>query len=52
MSKELMQQNIEKAQCEIDSKKNIVKGGKSCAIYIRLLIICVSMPIGKVRRNL
>ena len=27
MSKELMQQNIEKAQCEIDSKKNIVKNG-------------------------
>lgn len=28
MSKELMQQNIEKAQREIDSKKNIVKNGK------------------------
>lgn len=28
MSRELMQQNIEKAQCEIDSKKNIVKTGK------------------------
>lgn len=28
MTKEIMQQNIEKAQCEIDSKKNIVKGGK------------------------
>lgn len=25
MSRELMQQNIEKAQCEIDSKKNVVK---------------------------
>ncbi|WP_077610286.1 glycoside hydrolase family 32 protein [Clostridium sp. Marseille-P2415] len=28
MSKELMQQNIEKAQCEIDCKKNIVKNGR------------------------
>lgn len=28
MSRELMQQNIEKAQCEIDSKKNVVKNGK------------------------
>lgn len=28
MPKELMKQNIEKAQCEIDSKKNIVKEGK------------------------
>lgn len=28
MSKEIMQQNIKKAQCEIDSKKNIVKNGK------------------------
>lgn len=28
MSKELMLQNIEKAQHEIDSKKNIVKNGK------------------------
>lgn len=28
MSKELMQQNIEKAQREIDSKKNIVENGK------------------------
>ena len=28
MSKELMKQNIEKAQCEIDNKKNIVKKGK------------------------
>lgn len=28
MSRELMQQNIEKAQCEIDSKKNVVKNGR------------------------
>ena len=28
MSKELMKQNIEKAQREIDSKKDIVKKGK------------------------
>ncbi|SHK68925.1 glycoside hydrolase family 32 protein [Hespellia stercorisuis] len=28
MCRELMQQNIEKAQCEIDSKKDIVKKGK------------------------
>lgn len=28
MSRELMQQNIEKAQCEIDGKKNVVKNGK------------------------
>jgi len=28
MTEELMQQNIEKAQYEIDNKKNIVKSGK------------------------
>lgn len=28
MSKELMQQNIQKAQLEIDAKKDIVKNGK------------------------
>ena len=28
MSRELMQQNIQKAQLEIDAKKDIVKNGK------------------------